>query len=151
MTMAGLIHGKLSHSAVGDVVSWLRVPPPRAGWRKSSGGRLEVEKTSASCFPSGESTTVWPPSSVVRRKDGRTERGRRYAFRSNGETSLVCNSHAVRSGGSSALSTSHFPRVRCRRPPRSSFILKGGPRPSASETSPAPCSPGSQPPHPSQG
>jgi hypothetical protein len=66
-TISGTIQLNESHSVVGDVVSCLVAAPARFGMTKSSGGRFDVENTSASMEPSGDTVTLCPPAFAVRR------------------------------------------------------------------------------------
>ena len=64
-TISGLIHRYEVHSEVGDVVSLSRRASPVACCKKSSGGRLASEYTSASQVRSGDAKTVCPPTPLV--------------------------------------------------------------------------------------
>src|SRR5215204_3938535 len=92
-TISGTIQLNASQSALGDVVSWVAGAPGRLRITKSSGGRFDVEKTSASIEPSGETVTLCPPALLVRRSRGPPVTGIREKCCSNGEPSLEVSSN----------------------------------------------------------
>src|SRR5437764_7717218 len=88
-TISGTRHGYERHSAVGDVVRGVISAAGRLRARKSSGGLLENEYTSANHCSSGDSTVWWEPAVVVSRSRVPPVTAMRYNCVSNGEFSLV--------------------------------------------------------------